>query len=84
MGLSRVLEKSKPVATELIELGKTAAAAAEMLAATGKLPKDEKLDYALEYVASLLPENHQYTPEQIRGAIEAGVFLVNTLGKAAK
>lgn len=79
--LSAKMTEAKPVAMQLIELAKTGTAAAEMLANTGKLPKDDKFKYALDYVLSLLPPDHRFTRDQVVGAIEAGAFLADTIGK---
>ena len=80
--VTNAVVSAKPLAEQLVEFGKTGAAAAEMLANTGKLPKDKKFNYALDYVLGLLPVNHGFTKDQIVGAIEAGAYLADTMGKA--
>jgi hypothetical protein len=80
--VNNALAAAQPLAVQLVEFGKAGAAAAEMLANTGKLPRDEKFNYALDYVLGLLPANHGFTREQVVGAIEAGAYLADTMGKA--
>lgn len=58
--------------TEVTEAARTYVMAAEQLWRTGKLPKDQRFDYA----AQQLEQQFHLDAEQVRALIEAGVYWV--------
>lgn len=73
------LATSTTMATELTEVGLTAARAAQQLFETGKIARDERLNYAFTYVKQWFPDLDQ---ARILTAIEAGVYVINTISES--
>ncbi len=75
----RATEDAVPIAQELAKVAETGVGAAEQLFVTGRLTRDERLNYALNYVKGWSPALANLENEKIFAAIEAAVLAVNAL-----
>lgn len=78
-GIVSTAQEAIPIAQTLTEVATIGVQAAEQLATTGKLSKDARLDYALNYVKSWSPALKNLDNEKIYAAIESAVLVANAL-----
>lgn len=84
-GVEGAIRTATPEAKTLVEVATIGVQAAEQLFRSGKLPKDERLTYALNYVRKWTPFLEDVDNEDIAAAIESAVlvasFMSDQLGK---
>ena len=78
-GVISATEEAIPIAQTLAEVATIGVQAAEQLATTGKLSKDERLDFALNYVKNWSPALRNLDNEKVYAAIESAVLVANAL-----
>lgn len=78
-GFLSTAQEAVPIAQTLTEVATIGVQAAEQLAETGRLAKDARLDYAVNYVKSWNPALKNLSNEKIYAAIESAVLVVNSL-----
>jgi hypothetical protein len=82
--IANELHTVEPLANQILEVGKTAALAAEQVSRGNPLmTNDEKLTYAIDFVKNWLntwfPEAKDVKDEDIIGAINAGVLVASQI-----
>jgi hypothetical protein len=83
-GIVSTVEEAAPIAQTLATVAEIGVQAAEQLYTTGRLNRDERLNYALNYVKSWSPALSRLDNEKIFGAIEAAVLAANALKAQAQ
>src|SRR6188474_2993380 len=83
-GIVSTAEEAAPIAQELAKVAEIGVQAAEQLFSTGRLPKDDRLDYALNYVKSWSPALQELDNAKVYAAIESAVLVANALRAQAQ
>lgn len=82
--LVATVEEAVPIAQTLAQVAEIGVQAAEQYASTGKIPRDERMTFALNYVKSWSPALASLENEKILAAIESAVLVANALSVQAQ